>query len=718
MSSLIVETRNEAALYFQANIDNTIDLVDENGILVPYKNGNPIGIDDAFDAFRHAYVSGVFDMELGTSLADALGWVNEVKGDILDNADIASRVMDLHNNRIGRLTSDTATDRTDLADKLVPKLTNGDLIIDPANSPANYNDDIVLEGGLFTLTISITDGAYSLPYAENVKVEYGGIITDAVNIVQDLMAVLGGQNGLLNDTDGIVVADNNATNNYTFKATTNGNDTVTLTDSKHIVDGGDGVDTLDYSGMTEGVDVDMGASNTYLSSNIVNGVPQGAAKDIFDNIENITGSDYADTILGDGQSNVLDGGLGDDILEGGADSDTFIFDSTTSFGADTVIDDGGNIQIDGTNLSGTLTPTTNPDIWQIVHEGKMVFAEKVGADLVLAVNNADSSTAANRVILEDFDFDIGGFGLSFEGAKGWSADGSGSVSSRSIVGLEDGGIAVINAPTSGQAVTLQQYDTDGNTVGGLETLGTWSSGARPAFRDGLLDQMENGEIVINLNGGFHSYTLSGQSGSFHLNNSSIADTSANLTAAPQGGVWMGWDDNGSDYVQLFNASGTAQSSTLIDLSTYQQSGTSWQNVTHLEALPNGGVVVASKESVNGDVHGYVREFDAQGNFEATLMHQVPESSNLNAVTDMTVLDNGKVAVVYEQWDDGNSGGYFGKFEGVYVDVLGDSEPAYALLPDSPTNSHVGYKAQIESLPGNQVGVSWEKFDGSYVTRHW
>ena len=48
----------------------------------------------------------------------------------------------------------------------------------------------------------------------------------------------------------------------------------------------------------------------------------GAGTDTLSNIENITGSNYADTLTGDGGDNILTGGSGNDTLTGGAGNDT------------------------------------------------------------------------------------------------------------------------------------------------------------------------------------------------------------------------------------------------------------------------------------------------------------------------------------------------------------------------------------------------------------
>ena len=78
------------------------------------------------------------------------------------------------------------------------------------------------------------------------------------------------------------------------------------------IDGRGGVDTLSYETSDAGVSVDLGAGT---------GTGGDAQGDVIANVENIKGSDFDDTLTGDGFANVLDGGLGDDALSGGAGAD-------------------------------------------------------------------------------------------------------------------------------------------------------------------------------------------------------------------------------------------------------------------------------------------------------------------------------------------------------------------------------------------------------------
>ena len=81
------------------------------------------------------------------------------------------------------------------------------------------------------------------------------------------------------------------------------------------LDGGAGIDTASYGGSLEGIYVDLDAGTA------TGGDAEG---DTLTNIENLTGSDFADTLIGDANANVLDGGAGNDTLRGGDGNDTLI----------------------------------------------------------------------------------------------------------------------------------------------------------------------------------------------------------------------------------------------------------------------------------------------------------------------------------------------------------------------------------------------------------
>ncbi|MGY3605204.1 MULTISPECIES: nidogen-like domain-containing protein [unclassified Bradyrhizobium] len=77
-----------------------------------------------------------------------------------------------------------------------------------------------------------------------------------------------------------------------------------------------GSDTVDYSHASGPVSV-----------NLLTGATSGTAAegDIFSSIENLRGTAFDDTLIGDGHNNILSGGGGNDTLFGGSGNDTFVF---------------------------------------------------------------------------------------------------------------------------------------------------------------------------------------------------------------------------------------------------------------------------------------------------------------------------------------------------------------------------------------------------------
>ena len=82
------------------------------------------------------------------------------------------------------------------------------------------------------------------------------------------------------------------------------------------MDGGDGRDTVTYAASNEAVRIDLGSTAPQRGGE--------AEGDTLQNVENVIGSSWADTLQGDGAANRLDGGGGADSLVGGAGADTLV----------------------------------------------------------------------------------------------------------------------------------------------------------------------------------------------------------------------------------------------------------------------------------------------------------------------------------------------------------------------------------------------------------
>jgi len=99
-----------------------------------------------------------------------------------------------------------------------------------------------------------------------------------------------------------------------------GNDTLIGNGGNDLLDGGEGNDTVDYSGSANGVEVDLSAGT---ATDKTPGTAIGI--DTLISIENVIGSDFADTLTGSDVDNILTGGSGDDTLAGLGGDDTYRF---------------------------------------------------------------------------------------------------------------------------------------------------------------------------------------------------------------------------------------------------------------------------------------------------------------------------------------------------------------------------------------------------------
>lgn len=130
----------------------------------------------------------------------------------------------------------------------------------------------------------------------------------------------------------------------------NNNDVLEGGAGSNQLNGGSGTDTASYANAAAGVTVDLGR---------VAAQDTGAGTDSFSSIENLLGSAFADSLVGDSANNLIDGADGDDTLNG-------------SQGDDTVNGGAGVDHVIGGNGADLLSGGTGDD----------VLDGKVGADVL------------------------------------------------------------------------------------------------------------------------------------------------------------------------------------------------------------------------------------------------------------------------------------------------------------------------------------------------
>lgn len=229
-----------------------------------------------------------------------------------------------------------------------------------------------LDGGADNDTVdfstSITAVSINLDTFTNVEMVTGTSISDSIvgSTGDDDFTVTSSDNGtVLSGVTGVTTTFVDFEN----LAGGSGNDDFVINNTVGLsggIDGGSDNDTIDYSGYTTGVTVNLA---TGVATNIAGGVTT---------LENIIGGTMADALTGDSGNNTLTGnggndtladGPGDDLLDGGADNDTYIL---TPGSADTLTDSGGTETLDFSSASAGVTIDLDIDTAQDVFGGNTV----------------------------------------------------------------------------------------------------------------------------------------------------------------------------------------------------------------------------------------------------------------------------------------------------------------------------------------------------------
>ena len=239
------------------------------------------------------------------------------------------------------------------------------------------------------------------------------------------------------------------------------------------VDGGQGNDTLDLSGLDSGVVVDLdlnsaGAAGTPSQEGaLLTAKPSEGGKVVqqFDGFENVVGTDFDDVLLGNNEVNVLRGGDGDDaihsfggadIIDGGEGTDTALF--TASPGVTVDLDDDGNaVLASGEELISieNLTGSASGSDHLTGNAGVNVLSGQGGNDVLAGEGGSDTfvfEQGTDQDVVTDFEasddlLDLTDFG--FESVE--------EVQEAAIEGLVDGQVATtidLDGGAGGDQVTL------------------------------------------------------------------------------------------------------------------------------------------------------------------------------------------------------------------------------------------------------------------------
>ncbi|WP_263833874.1 beta strand repeat-containing protein [Sulfurospirillum oryzae] len=171
------------------------------------------------------------------------------------------------------------------------------------------------------------------------------------------------------------------------------------------IDGGDGVDTIDFSNNAVGIEITLNNS----SNGSIKDIGASAATTVILNVENVAGTQYKDIISGDNSNNLLIGGYNhlatsvtanDDTISGGAGADTIVGDmmvdaliATTMYGGNDVLSGGSEndtIYGDSAPILSTSTLVVEADqSREYIVDGGSTLATIVGGNDTLKGGTGD-----------------------------------------------------------------------------------------------------------------------------------------------------------------------------------------------------------------------------------------------------------------------------------------------------------------------------------------
>jgi hypothetical protein len=371
-----------------------------------------------------------------------------------------------------------------------------------------------------------------------------------------------------------------------------GDDTIFATSGQDTLDGGTGNNTANFSGYGFGVNVTTGSA----AAQALNGADTVKLL----NIQNLTGTSFADTLTGDSGNNILIGGAGMDTLTGGG-------------GTLDIYNGGlGNDTINGTMGSTTdLAQYSGRESLYLI-TGTLGTASPVtvsiGPDAVDTLNNVDRVKFLSPSHVSDVDNN--GFGdLLFQNSNTGAIQvntNNGTVGPTNI-------LAGTPADSSWHAVGTGQFTPD-------------AAGVAARASGILLQQAGSGDIEV----------ITGISGT--------ASITTPLTSAP--GTFTGWtalttgdfNGDGASDVLLSNGSGG------LEIAFFNGTvGSAIGTVDSVQsvALPAGFSAVSSGD-FNGDGFSDILLRDGAGNIQVDLMRgsSVESSAVLPAGAALTPIGTG------------------------------------------------------------------------------
>ncbi len=199
------------------------------------------------------------------------------------------------------------------------------------------------------------------------------VYTDTIENIENIKSGAGDDTLKGSDVDNIIISGS-------------GNDILSGGKGDDYIDGGYDTDTIDYRYVTSGTGVSVNLTLNSASDMFVDTFKQVGNDQLY-NIENVKGTAYADSIIGNGQNNILEGNSGNDFLDGKAGNDSLLGglgDDTLKGGTGDDILNGG----DGIDTADYSDVENEDLIIDLTSQGEKTISTLQGKDTFISIEGA------------------------------------------------------------------------------------------------------------------------------------------------------------------------------------------------------------------------------------------------------------------------------------------------------------------------------------------
>jgi Ca2+-binding RTX toxin-like protein len=322
----------------------------------------------------------------------------------------------------------------------------------------DLGDGAVQDTGIFEIDL------FSGAIIENVRgTRYGDVIVG--NSLNNRLEGGHGNDSVEGETGNDQLEGGHGDDTYVFQGASDLGDDLVLEKT------GQGSDTLDFNGLTTafGLNIDLSASGGQIVTSFgLIDLDYDDDPTVYRSIENVVGTEEADTITGTSANNRLEGRGGDDTIFGG-DGDDFL---NGGDGNDELFGEGGNDHLDGRDDTNTdILTGSGDDFPRFVDNGQTGFTtsgtwstatgDTFGSDQHIAdANGTNSATWTFSSLPTDSNFVFGVY-------VSWDARTDGANTTFSI---KSGGNTLFTSGSVNQAVDPTDVVVEGQTWKFLATI--------------------------------------------------------------------------------------------------------------------------------------------------------------------------------------------------------------------------------------------------------